>query len=70
MGKAWASYNPVDRGRGSQVESMASRRKMLIEILMHSGFIGGDRVSYPQCGGQLGGRVIYLHGLYSVPELF
>ena len=31
--------------------------------------IGGDRVSYPQCSGQLGGGVLILHGLYSVPEL-
>ena len=60
----------VDRGRGSQVESMASRRKMLIEILNYSGFIGGDRVSYPQCSGKLGGGVLIHHGLYSDPELF
>ena len=49
MGKDWASccegYRAVDRGRGSQVESMASRRKMLIEILNYRGFIGGDSVS-------------------------
>ena len=32
----------VDRGRGSHVESMASRREMLIEILNYSGFIGGN----------------------------
>ena len=49
---------------------MASRRKMLIEMLNYSGFIGGDRVSYPQCSGQLRGGVLILHGLYSVPELF
>ena len=35
----------VDRGKASQVESMASRRKMLIEILNYRGFIGGDSVS-------------------------
>ena len=35
----------VDQGRGSQVESMANRRKMLIEILNYHGFIGGDSVS-------------------------
>ena len=74
MGKAWASCcggcSAVDRGRGSQVKSMASRRKMLIEILNYSGFIGGDSVSYPQCSGQLGGGVLILNGLYSVPELF
>ena len=35
----------VDLGRGSQVESMASRREMLIEILNYRGFIGGDNVS-------------------------
>ena len=29
----------VDRGRGSHVESMASRREMLIEILNYSGII-------------------------------
>ena len=29
----------VDRGRGSQVESMSSRRKMLIEILNYHGFL-------------------------------
>jgi hypothetical protein len=49
MGEAWASCcgdcRAVDRGRGSQVEGMASRRKMLIEILNYSGFIGGDSVS-------------------------
>ena len=50
-------------GRGSQVESMASRRKMFIEILNYSGFIGGDSVSYPQCSRQLGGGVFILHGL-------
>ena len=37
MGTAWASScgggSAVDRGRGSQVESMASHRKMLIEEL-------------------------------------
>ena len=38
-------YRAVDLGRGSQVESMASRREMLIEILNYSGFIGGDSVS-------------------------
>uniref|UniRef100_A0A674A137 L1 transposable element RRM domain-containing protein n=1 Tax=Salmo trutta TaxID=8032 RepID=A0A674A137_SALTR len=58
MGKAWASScggcSAVVRGRGSQVESMASCRKMLIEILNYSGFIRDDRVSYPQCSGQLG----------------
>ena len=40
-GECWA----VDQDRGSQVESMASRSKMLIEILNYSGFIGGDSVS-------------------------
>ena len=43
MGKAWVSscggYSAVDRGRGSQVESMASRRKMLLEILNYSGLL-------------------------------
>ena len=29
----------------SQVESMASRREMLLEILNYCGFIGGDSVS-------------------------
>ena len=52
------------------MESMASRRKMLIEILNYGGFISGDSVSYLQCSGQLGGGVLILHGLYSVPELF
>ena len=36
MGEAWASccgvYRAVDRGRGSQVESMASRRKCLLKF--------------------------------------
>ena len=59
----------VDRGRGSQVESMASHRKMLIEILNYSGFIGGDSVSSPQCSGHLGGGAQTLQGFYSVPEL-
>ena len=40
-----AGCRSVDRGRGSQEESMASRREMLIEILNYSGFIGGDSVS-------------------------
>ena len=35
----------VDWGRGNQMESIASRRKMLIEILNYSGFIVGDSVS-------------------------
>ena len=35
----------VDQGRGGQVESKASCRKMLIEILNYRGFIGGDSVS-------------------------
>jgi hypothetical protein len=52
------------------VESIASRGEMLIEILNYSGFIGGDRVSYPQCSGQLEGGALILHGLYNVPELF
>ena len=74
MGKAWASCcgwcGAVDRGRGSQVEIMASCRKMIIEILNYSGFIGDDIVSYPQYSGQLGGGVLILHGLYSVPKLW
>ena len=53
IGEAWASCGEgcraVGRGRGSQVESITSRRKMLIEIVNYRGFIGGDRVSYPQC---------------------
>ena len=49
---------------------MASHRKMLIEFLNYSGFIGGDRVSYPQCSAQLEGGVLILHGHYGVPELF
>ena len=52
MGKAWASCcgmcGAVDRGRSSQVESMASRRRMLIEILNYGGFISGDRWK-PSC---------------------
>ena len=35
----------VGRGWGSQEESMASRREMLIEIFDYHGFIGGDRVT-------------------------
>ena len=35
----------VARGWGCQEESMASRRKMFIEILDYRGFIGGDSVS-------------------------
>ena len=74
MGKAWASCcggcRGVDRGRGSQVESMATRRKMLIEMIDYRRFIGDDSVSYPQCSGQLGGGALILHGLYSVPKLF
>ena len=48
---------------------MASRRKMLIENLNYSGFIGSDSVSYPQCSGQLGGGVLILMD-FSVPERF
>ena len=50
----------VDRGRGSQVESMASRIKMLIEILNYIGFIGGNSVSYLQCSGKPGGGALIL----------
>ena len=39
-----------DQGRGSQVESMASRRKMLLEILNYRGFIGDDNVSLSAVG--------------------
>ena len=49
---------------------MASRRKMLSEILNYCGFIGNESVSQPQCSGQLGRGALILHGLYSVPELF
>ena len=49
---------------------MASRGKILIEIIDYCRFIGGDRVSYPQCGGQLEVGALILHGLYSVPKLF
>ena len=45
VGDVWASCGAVDRGRDSQVKSMASRTKMLIEILNYHGFIGGDSVS-------------------------
>ena len=55
----------VGRGRGSQVEIMASHRKMLIEMIDYRRFIGGDNVSYP-----LGGGALILYGLYSVPKLF
>ena len=57
----------VDLGRGSQVESMASRRKMLLEILDYRGFIS---VSQSQRSGQLGEGILVLHGLYSVPKPF
>ena len=74
MAKTWASCcggcSAVARGRGSQVERMASRRKMLIEILNYSGFISGDSVSYLQCSGQLGGGALILHGLYSALKHF
>ena len=70
MGGGCSAGSAVDLGMGSQVESMASRRKMLIEILNYSGFISSDSVSSPQCSGQLGGGVLILQGLYSVPELF
>jgi hypothetical protein len=43
MGEAWASCcggcRAIDRARVSQVESMAIRRKMLIEILNYSGLV-------------------------------
>ena len=54
----------------SQEGSMASRGKMLIEMIIYRGFIGGDSVSYPQCSGQLGGGALVLHGFNSVPKLF
>ena len=60
----------VDRGRGSQVESIASSIKMTIEIFKNGGFIRADSESYLQCSGQLVGGVLILHGLYSVPEHF
>ena len=73
-GVAWASFCReccvVGRGRGSQVESMASLRKMLIEMINYCRFIGGDSVSYPQCSGQLGGGALILHGLYNSPKPF
>ena len=41
---AWASCcggcRALNRGRGSQVESMASHRKMLVEMFNYCGFIG------------------------------
>jgi hypothetical protein len=49
---------------------MASRRKMLLEMIDYHRFIGGDNVSYPQYSGQLGGGALILHGLYSVPKHF
>ena len=45
LGKLLWGCRAVDRGRGSQVESMASRRKMFIEIHNYRGLIGGDSVS-------------------------
>jgi hypothetical protein len=46
LGKVAAGWcRAVGEGRGSQVESMASRRKMLTEILDYSRFFGGDNVS-------------------------
>jgi hypothetical protein len=46
-GEAWASScgGCGAVGWGSQEESMASRREMLIKILDYRGFIGGDSVS-------------------------
>jgi hypothetical protein len=48
MGVSWATCcggcRAVDRGRGSQVESMASSR-MLIEILYYRRFISVNSVS-------------------------
>ena len=70
-GEAWASCfrGCRDVYQGSQEESMASHRKMLIEMIDCRRFIGGDSVSYPQCSGQLRGGSLILHGLYSVPKL-
>ena len=51
MGEVWASCCggcravDRDRGRGSQVESIASRREMLIEIIYYPEFTDGDSVS-------------------------
>ena len=44
MREAWGA-ELLTRGRGSQVESKPSLRKMLIEILDNRRFIGGDSVS-------------------------
>ena len=45
MCKLLWGYRALDRDTGRQAESMASRRKILIEILSNRGFIGGDSVS-------------------------
>ena len=46
MKEKWGRFwRVVVRGWGSQVESMASRREMLIEVLDYRRFIGGDSVS-------------------------
>ena len=48
-GEDWASScegcGAVGRVWGSQEESMASRREMLIEMFDYEGFIVGDRVA-------------------------
>jgi hypothetical protein len=45
----WAGFfrgcRAVGRARGSLVESMASRRKVLLEMNDYRRFIGGDSVS-------------------------
>jgi hypothetical protein len=51
-GEAWASScrgcGAVGQGWGSQEESMASRREMLLEILDYRGVIGADSVSWDE----------------------
>ena len=65
MGKAGASRRggcrTVDQGRGTPVESMASCRKMVIEILNYSGFIFSAVGSWAE---------VFLFSMdFSVPEL-
>ena len=60
----------MDRGRGSQVESMASHRTMLIEILNYSGDLSVVTVFLSLSAVGSWEEVLLFSMDFSVPELF
>ena len=67
MGEAWASCcGTVDRGRDSQVESMASLRKMLIEIIVDLSVV----TVFPSLSAVGSWEVLLFSMDFSVPEFF